>query len=363
MGLFTLFFAGTVVAEQKIEDAQGSLKQLEKKIVAIKAQINSKKQSHAQITKIILQKDLEINQASREKLNLQKKVNLLQIEIDKIKDNMEQSKLLTKQGRKKLYNHLNLHLRVANQNYLQVLLRSQNPLEYYQYTYLYQYLYHAEQSSLEKLKQQQEHLDKNKYNLAIDIQDLQKLKSKIEAKEIVIKAERSKRTQELNKIKQELNQKNIELVSSEKNQTQLKALLNKLLKDNQLQSARPFTVMKTKLNYPVDIQQPVITRLTHGIIFNTQENLPVHAVGAGKVVFSNWLNGYGFLIIVDHGRGFMSLYGNNNKLLKQTGVFVKQGDIIASAGKSGAFNHSGLYFELRQRSQAISAIDWFNKHA
>lgn len=294
---------------------------------------------------------------------MQKKVNLLQLEIDKIIETIEQSKSLAKQGRKKLYNHLNLHLRVANENYLQILLRSQNPLEYYQFTYLYQYLYQAEKSSLEKLKKQQEQLDKNKLNLATGIKDLQKLKTAVEAKEIAIKAEKSKRTQELNKIHRELNQKNMELLSSEKNQTQLKALLNKLLKDNQLQSARPFSVMKTKLNFPVAIQHPIITRLTHGIIFNTQENLPVHAVGAGKVVFSNWLNGYGFLIIVDHGRGFMSLYGNNSKLLKQTGAFVKQGDIIATVGKSGAFNHSGLYFELRQRSQAISAVDWFNKHA
>ena len=97
-----------------------------------------------------------------------------------------------------------------------------------------------------------------------------------------------------------------------------------------------------------------------GLFIKTSEGAPVHAVAGGKVVFSEWLRGFGNLIIVDHGNQYMSIYGNNQALLKRAGDPVKAGETIASAGNSGGNEQSGLYFELRHQGRAFDPLGWMN---
>ena len=85
---------------------------------------------------------------------------------------------------------------------------------------------------------------------------------------------------------------------------------------------------------------------------------PVRAVSHGRVAFADWLRGYGLMIIVDHGGQYMSIYGNNQSLLKRAGDIVKAGDPIASAGNSGGNEESGLYFELRHQGAAFDPAGW-----
>ena len=100
--------------------------------------------------------------------------------------------------------------------------------------------------------------------------------------------------------------------------------------------------------------------MNQGVTFFAKEGAPVLAVHSGKVVFSDWLNGYGLLLILDHGDGFMTLYANNEALFKQKGDSVTQGDQIATVGHSGGIKQNGLYFEVRQRGKAISPLAWMS---
>jgi septal ring factor EnvC (AmiA/AmiB activator) len=95
-----------------------------------------------------------------------------------------------------------------------------------------------------------------------------------------------------------------------------------------------------------------------GVFIRTSEGADVHAVAGGRVVFADWLRGFGNLIIVDHGGQYMSIYGNNQSLLKRAGDIVKPGDAIASAGNSGGNEESGLYFELRHQGAAFDPAGW-----
>lgn len=95
-----------------------------------------------------------------------------------------------------------------------------------------------------------------------------------------------------------------------------------------------------------------------GVFIRASEGAEVRAVAAGRVVFSDWLRGFGNLIIVDHGGQYMSIYGNNETLLKRLGELVKPGDAIASAGNSGGQEESGLYFELRHQGAAFDPASW-----
>lgn len=95
-----------------------------------------------------------------------------------------------------------------------------------------------------------------------------------------------------------------------------------------------------------------------GVFIRASEGADVHAVAGGRVVFAEWLRGFGNLIIVDHGGQYMSIYGNNQSLLKRAGDVVKSGDSIASAGNSGGNEESGLYFELRHQGRAFDPAGW-----
>lgn len=95
-----------------------------------------------------------------------------------------------------------------------------------------------------------------------------------------------------------------------------------------------------------------------GIFIKASAGQPVWVVAAGQVVFADWLRGFGNLIIVDHGSGYMSLYSNNETLYKQVGDSVRAGMPIAAVGNSGGNPDAGLYFELRYQSRAFDPMSW-----
>lgn len=93
-----------------------------------------------------------------------------------------------------------------------------------------------------------------------------------------------------------------------------------------------------------------------GILVAADEGTPVHAVGAGTVVYSTWLRGFGNLIIVDHGNDFLTIYAYNQSLLKQVGDSVKKGEAVALAGNTGGQLDSALYFEIRHKGAPIDPM-------
>jgi len=96
----------------------------------------------------------------------------------------------------------------------------------------------------------------------------------------------------------------------------------------------------------------------NGIVLAEKYGTPVHAISRGRVVFSDWLQGYGFITILDHGDGFMSLYGYNQNLLKAPGDWVNSGEVIATVGDSGGQASSALYFEIRKQGKPVNPKKW-----
>ncbi|MCD9004869.1 peptidoglycan DD-metalloendopeptidase family protein [Luteimonas sp. XNQY3] len=102
-------------------------------------------------------------------------------------------------------------------------------------------------------------------------------------------------------------------------------------------------------------------RSSTGILIGAPAGTSVKAVADGTVVFAEWMTGYGMLLIVDHGNGYMSLYGHNDGLLKSVGNAVRRGDTVASVGSSGGQGRSGLYFELRQNGAPVNPTTWLQR--
>jgi len=97
-----------------------------------------------------------------------------------------------------------------------------------------------------------------------------------------------------------------------------------------------------------------------GVFIATQPRQEVKAVAAGRVVFADWLRGFGNLLIIDHGGGYMSLYGNNESLFKQVGQPTRGGEAVAAVGNSGGNTDYGLYFEIRHQGKAFDPLSWVN---
>ena len=95
-----------------------------------------------------------------------------------------------------------------------------------------------------------------------------------------------------------------------------------------------------------------------GLFISASEGAEVKSVANGRIVFADWLRGFGNLVIVDHGGGYMSLYGNNQAALKQVGDAVSAGDTIASVGNSGGNETHGVYYELRRQSRPFDPLSW-----
>ena len=95
-----------------------------------------------------------------------------------------------------------------------------------------------------------------------------------------------------------------------------------------------------------------------GLFIRAKEGASVKSVAGGQVVFAEWMRGFGNLIIVDHGSGYMSLYGNNQTILKNVGEDVNGGDVIAAVGNTGGNKSNGLYYELRKKSVPFDPLQW-----
>ena len=93
-------------------------------------------------------------------------------------------------------------------------------------------------------------------------------------------------------------------------------------------------------------------------MIKANEGAPVTTIHHGQVVFSDWLKGFGWVVVIDHGEGFMSLYGHNQAILKEVGDQVTQGEVIALVGQSGGQSDPGLYFEIRHKGSAVNPNKW-----
>ena len=102
-------------------------------------------------------------------------------------------------------------------------------------------------------------------------------------------------------------------------------------------------------------------RTSHGVLIAAASGSQVSAVADGTVVFSDWMTGYGEILIIDHGNGYMSLYAHNESLLRDAGATVKRGDPVARVGKSGGQDIPALYFELRRNGQPVDPSTWLQR--
>ena len=159
------------------------------------------------------------------------------------------------------------------------------------------------------------------------------------------------------------------LAAQEQDLARLIAELTAILSDYPITSEEPFSRLKGRLTWPVagsllhDFGQPRASGQLkwNGVVLAAPRGREVRAVYHGRVVFADWLAGMGLLVIIDHGEGFMTLYGYNETTLKSAGDWVAPGDVIATVGDSGGQPQASLYFEIRQGTRPVNPRAWVSR--
>ncbi len=226
-------------------------------------------------------------------------------------------------------------------------------------------------------------------------QDLQSVERAQESEKRVLESQKSDRQRVLASVSAELAKQRREYATLKKDEERLTRLLEKLARalarkpppakpgrrgsepvvanretPAPMQDGAAFRALRGRLRLPVAGE--LASRFgsppgddgfsRKGVFIRARAGQDVKAVAAGRVVFADWLRGFGNLVIVDHGDGYMSLYGNNEALLRQPGDSVRAGDAIASVGASGGQETPGLYFEMRHQGRPFDPLGWAPPH-
>ncbi len=217
----------------------------------------------------------------------------------------------------------------------------------------------------------------------IETELLQKNLEQKKSEQAQIEQDRKQRNALLAKIKNDYSSNAHQLSQLQENEISLKNLMSSLpITDEEL----AINVGHNKDQAPINsefkgdlstlkgnLSLPIKGRLTQtfgspradshwdGVLIEANEGAEIKSVMEGKVVFSEWLKGYGLLLIIDHGHGLMTLYAFNQSLYKHTGDWVESGDVIATVGQSGGRNQAGLYFGMRQNGTPIDPLEWCHR--
>jgi septal ring factor EnvC (AmiA/AmiB activator) len=259
----------------------------------------------------------------------------------------------------------------GQQEQIKMLLNQQDPVELGRIQVYFAYLNRAREQQIQDFIQSIEH----KRGLEADLNSARSKRKAALAEQASQKTQLEAQRQQRNQLLASLD---IEIRNQEKTLTDLESSRNKI--ENLLMSlgelladipANPndkqdFVQMKGHLPWPLKGQMLAQygTPKEHGdlkwrgVLIAAKYGTPVRAISHGRVAFSDWLQGFGFITIIDHGNGYMSLYGHNETLLKQAGDWVSAGEVIATSGDSGGQPRPALYFEIRARGKPVNPGNW-----
>ena len=202
---------------------------------------------------------------------------------------------------------------------------------------------------------------------------LAQLKTEQLNKRNAIELSRKTRSKIISRLEEHITEQGLQLQSLHQQEKELSSLLATLGKAEDtiifFEDIPPFSSLKGKLNWPT--QGKLLNRFSskrkggalkwQGIKISASPGSEVRAVSTGKVVFADWFRNMGLLMIIDHGEGYMSLYGYNQSLLKKPGDWVVDDEVIAYAGDSGGQSESSVYFEIRHRGEPLNPVLWCKK--
>jgi septal ring factor EnvC (AmiA/AmiB activator) len=258
-------------------------------------------------------------------------------------------------------------------DYLKLLLNQEDPATVGRILAYYDYHNRARTEQINLIKENIEAVEKLQTAIQLENEILQNLTRRQLKKRDEIEKSRERRQIILIKLQDHLSEQGTQLQSLQQQEKQLTALLDKLGKGAGavpfFEDIPPFNSQKGKLKWPV--KGKLLNRFGNkrkggnlkwqGVKIDAALGTEVRAISTGKVVFADWFRNLGLLMILDHGEGYMSLYGYNQSLLKKPGDWVVDDEVIAYAGDTGGQRVPSVYFEIRHRGEPLNPVLWCKK--
>ncbi|UCG73748.1 MAG: peptidoglycan DD-metalloendopeptidase family protein [Chromatiales bacterium] len=260
----------------------------------------------------------------------------------------------------------------GREEWLRLVLSQQDPVDAGRQFVYYGYLTRQRSSLIESVRQTLAELAATVAAVAAERERLEKLQAEQRERVAQLDASRAERATALKKLEQELQGRQGELGQLRKQAADLEALVKELreaLAELSLGGAEPFAERRGQLAWPADgrarhrFGQPRADGglRWEGTLLAARAGSDVRAVHYGRVVFADWLNGMGLLIVVDHGDGYMTLYGHNQDLVRDVGEWVAPGEVLGHVGDTGGQAEAGLYFEIRKDGKPVDPKRWIRR--
>ncbi len=373
--LLPLFSGSQSLAAEKSsgELKQQQLNQLREDISVLKKQLKKQQSQKSRVEKELRQAEQNIADNARQLFTTEQQITALNTRLSKLNKKLSRNnqRLITQQ--QLLSGQLQASYAIGRQEYIKLLLNQQNPATISRVMTYYDYFNAARSKQIAEVNTLLLQIMDDKRQISLTNQTLQDKHYQLKQEKQQLQAQQKQRNTLVAELNKEIVSKDKQLAELLKNKKNLTLLLNKLKKALDdipaLPTEKPFGKQRGKLYWPA---KGKIKRLFNhwrsvgkvkwqGNIISTAEGTPVHTISNGRIAYSDWLRGYGLITIIDHGDGYMSLYGHNQTLLKEVGDWVENNEIIATVGNSGGLKRAGLYFEIRHNGKPANPSRWCKK--
>jgi len=295
----------------------------------------------------------------------QQKTAITELEID-----IAEQKTALAGQQQQLAKQLRSAYHLGKHDYLKLALNQQNPYTASRTNHYYRYINQARAELIQALATDLASLHQKQKEMHLRQTQLAKLQKGQQQQRIALQKRKHQRKKVIAQLENNINNRDKKLAELRANKQALEKVLNKINNKHRtlFKTSKPLYQSRGHLPWPTTgkITQHFGTQMGssqlqyNGILISATAGQEVRAVAAGQVLFSDWLKGFGLLLIIDHGRGYMTLYAHNHSLYKHAGEKVNSGEIIASVGHSGGNAENGLYFELRHNGKPANPERWLS---
>lgn len=349
-------------AESRLQRVQVEIKQLRNHLEQSRANHKSEQTRLRKLDLRIQQVNLKYRELGRQRQSHMKELAGLEGQRDEYLSSLEQR-------HDQLAEQIRASYRLGRQSRLQLVLNQDSPAQLGRLLAYYDYINRAQADRISGLREALKTLDSMQQSIDAELLRLEVVQKEQSSVLEQLDQQREDRQVLLAELASQISGEELQLEELQRNQQDLETLISRLvdvLADIPADLGRHLGVTSRMGRLPMPVEGPVKHAFGQsragglrwqGWLIGAATGEDVIAVAYGRVAFADWLRGYGLLLIIDHGEGFMSLYGHNESLLHEAGDWVEPGEVISVVG-TGASNNQGLYFELRKDGKAIDPAVW-----
>jgi len=338
--------------QNALEQSQAEYNAQRKKIASLQKNLKSHELDIAKNAKALNMAEQSVKETKTQQKELQNKAD----ELDR--KHTQFQKVLAAQ--------LKSAYMAGGDDYSKMLLNQADTAKFERTLSYYNYLNKARIEQIEDLKDLQQQIVQNQKELVKTQEKLVLLYDEQKRRQTALVNAQSERQANLKNLQAQLNSTKSSINYLNENQQTLVTTIEELEKEKtQKIELLGLNKNKGKLDWPSKGKlKHTFGQRKHGgidwkgVLIGAKEGTNINSVHNGQVVFADWLKGYGWVIVVDHGEGFMSLYGHAQTLLRDVGDMVREGETLALVGQSGGQASSGLYFEIRHKGRAVNPVKW-----